>query len=119
MNKIELYKISAINAITLIGIGGYGYLQSSTPSPTSLIPVIIGLALLIMNGGIKKENKIIAHIAILLTLLILLGLIMPLFGAIGRSDNFAVLRVALMMATTVYAIIGFISSFIAARKSKK
>ena len=74
MNNIKTYQISALNAISLIILGGYGYFQSTAPSPTALIPVIFGVFLLLMNNGIKNENKIIAHVAVLLTLLILFGL---------------------------------------------
>ena len=71
-----------------------------------------------MNPGIKKDNKIIAHIAVLLTFVILLGLIMPLLGAVQRSDLGALLRVSTMLITTVFAMIGFIQSFKKARKDK-
>ena len=71
-----------------------------------------------MNPGIKKDNKIIAHIAVLLTFVILLGLIMPLLGAVQRSDVGALLRVLTMLITTVFAMIGFIQSFKKARKDK-
>ena len=71
-----------------------------------------------MNPGIKKDNKIIAHIAVLLTFIILLGLIMPLLGAVQRSDVGALLRVSTMLITTVFAMFGFIQSFKKARKNK-
>ena len=115
--QFKPYQISAFNAISLILIGGYGYLQSETPSPTALIPVVIGLILLVLNPGVKKENKVVAHIAVLLTLIILFGLLMPLNAAIGRSDNFAALRVLFMLLTTLLAIVSFVKSFIEARKN--
>ena len=116
MNQMKPYQISAINAISLISLGGYGYLQSETPSPTALIPVIIGVLLLLMNGGIKSENKVVAHIAVSLTLLILFGLTMPMLGAIDRGDNFAIMRCGIMIGTTVATMASFILSFINARK---
>ena len=58
---------SLLNAIVLIVIGGWGYFISG--SPTSLIPVAIGVALIFLNNGIKNSNKVIAHIAVLVTLL--------------------------------------------------
>ena len=110
---------SLINAILLIGLGLWGYLGSDTPSVTALIPVIIGVLLLVMNPGVKKENKIIAHIAVLLTLIILFGLIMPLRGALGRDDNGAVIRVVIMMLSTLLAMVSFVRSFIDARKKRE
>lgn len=110
--------ISLLNAIVLVAMGAWGYLGSDDPSPTALIPVGIGIALLAMNPGVRAHNKMIAHIAVLLTLLILFGLVMPMKGAIGRSDSLAIFRVATMIATTVLALVVFIKSFIDARRLK-
>lgn len=109
---------SLINALLLIGLGGYGYLSSDTPSMTALIPVIFGVGLLACNPGVRKENKVIAHIAVLLTLVVLLGLGMALKGAIGRENSGAIIRVSIMMASTVLAMVFFVRSFIAARKAR-
>ncbi len=119
MKNFLPYQVSAINAILLILIGSYGYLQSNTPSPTALIPVVFGIILLTMNKGIKTENKIIAHIAVTATLLILLGLIMPLKNALGNGDTGAILRVSVMLISTVFAMISFIKSFIKAKKERE
>jgi|TARA_B100000767_G_scaffold274630_1_gene308280 hypothetical protein len=119
MNKYLPYQISGFNALILIGIGAYGYFQSQTPSPTALIPVVFGILLLAMNSGVKSENKIIAHIAVTATLLILIGLLMPLKSAFGKSDIGAIIRVSVMLLTTILALISFIQSFIKARKERE
>ena len=54
-------KANILNSICLIGIGLWGYLESS--SGTAIIPVVFGCALLFCAPGLKKENKVIAHIA--------------------------------------------------------
>jgi len=110
---------SLINAVALVGLGLWGYLGSETPSTTALIPVIIGVLLLLMNGGVKKENKVIAHIAVVLTLLILIGLIKPMMGAMDRGDTMATARVAIMILTTIMAMFYFIKSFRDARKARE
>jgi len=112
------YLASMVNAITLIIFGVWGYLSSSDPSPTAFIPAGFGIILLFLNNGIKKENKVIAHIAVVLTLLVLIGLIMPLRGALGREDLAATLRVTLMILTTILALFTFVKSFIDARKKR-
>ena len=109
---------SLIHALALIGLGGYGYLSSDTPSVTALIPVVFGVLLLAMNRGVKNENKVIAHVAVLLTLLVVVGLIKPLTGAMGREDSASVGRVAVMLALGVYAMATFVKSFIDARKAR-
>ena len=115
---MKTHVVSLIHAIALIGLGGYGYLSSDSPSVTALIPVVFGVLLLAMNNGVKKENKVIAHIAVLLTLFIIIGLIKPLTGAMGRGDSGAVARVATMLVLGVLAMVSFVRSFIAARKAR-
>ena len=115
---MNAHTASLINSLILIAMGLWGYFGSESPSFTALIPVVFGVALLLMNNGIKKENKIIAHIAVVLTLLVAIALFMPLKGAFERSDNAAIVRVALMEASSIYALIFFIKSFIDARKNK-
>ena len=76
---------SLVNAVSLIGLSLWGYLASSSPSITALIPTFIGVVLIALNNGVKKENKVVAHIAVLLTLLILGGLVKErVFGLVFR-----------------------------------
>jgi hypothetical protein len=109
---------SMIHAVSLAALGAFGYFSSDTPSATALIPVVFGVILLALNSGIKKQNKVVAHIAVTLTLLIILGLGKPLQGAMGRSDSAAVSRIVVMLATGVIAMVSFIKSFKDARKAK-
>ena len=112
------YLASLINAILLIILGLWAYFGSDSPSFTALIPVIAGVILLLLNSGIRKENKTIAHIAVVITLLVLIGLIKPLTGALGREDTLALTRVIVMILSTLLALIIFIKSFIDARKNR-
>ena len=110
---------SFTNAVILIILSSWGYFSSDTPSITALIPAFIGIILLVCNASIKRENKAIAHIAVVLTLLILIGLIKPLTGAINRNDPTAIIRVCIMLISTLVALISFIRSFIKARKNRQ
>tara|TARA_B100001059_G_scaffold235599_1_gene281810 strand:+ start:5853 stop:6206 length:354 start_codon:yes stop_codon:yes gene_type:complete len=112
------HKISLINAVILILISSWGYFSSETPSKTALIPAFIGLIILLLNKGLKKENKAIAHIIVLLTLIVLIGLIKPLTGAVERNDDFAIIRVGIMIISTLIALILFVKNFIDIRKNK-
>ena len=114
---------SLVHAVALIGLGGFAYLSSESPSVTALISVVFGALLLAMNRGIKNENKVIAHVAVLLTLLITVGLVMPLRGAMNRGENgtcdfAAVSRVAVMLVLGLNAMVAFVRSFIASRKAR-
>ena len=107
-----------INAAVLIVMGAWGYFGSESPSPTALIPVVVGAILFVMTNSIRNHNKVVAHIAVLLTLLILVALIKPFTSAMGRADSMAMIRVGLMMLTSLIAMIAFVKSFIDARKEK-
>ena len=71
-----------------------------------------------MQWRIKKRNKTIAHIAVLITLIALLGLSMPLKAAISYERGVSVIRILLMIITGIIAMITFVKSFIQARKNK-
>ena len=109
---------SLLNAIILISMGLWGYFESESKAITALIPVIIGIILLLVNKGVKNENKALAHVAVLLTFLILLGLVKPLLGAFERENTYAIIRVLLMIISSLWAMISFIKSFISARKNR-
>ena len=111
------HKISFVNAITLISFGLWGYIDVDY-SPTALIPVIFGVIILILNPGLKRENKVIAHIVVLLTFLILGGLVKPLMSTLESGNTMGTTRVTLMMLSTLMALIVFIKSFIANRSKK-
>ncbi len=116
---MKVNTVSLINAITLLCLGLWGYIDSESKPVTALIPVLIGFILLLVNKGVKNQNKVIAHIAVLLTLLILIGLIKPLLGTIERENTYGIIRVSIMIISTLWAMVAFIKSFISARKEKK
>ncbi len=115
---MKAHTASLINSVILIGFGLWAYLGSEAPSKTALIPVIFGAVLLFLYKGVKKEDKIVAHIAVLLTLLILGGLVKPLTAAMGREDGLAIMRVSVMMLSTLVSLVFFIKSFVDVRRAR-
>ena len=115
---MKAYTVSLINSLVLVTMGLWGYFESDSRPITALIPVIVGIILVVINNGVKKENKIIAHIAVLLTLIITIGLIKPFLGSLEKANIIGTIRVSLMILSSLWAMIAFIQSFIAARKSK-
>lgn len=109
---------SLINAVILIGFGLWGYFGEDAHSKTAFIPVGFGVILIALYKGVKKEDKIVAHVAVLLTLLILIGLFKPLTGALGRDDGMAIMRVSVMIASTIVALFFFIKSFVDVRRAR-
>ena len=112
------FQANLINAAALIILGLWGYLGSETPSPTALIPVGFGIVFALATPPFKKDNKVVAHIIVLLTLLIIIALFKPLMGALDRGDTLAAVRVGIMILTSIIAMVIYIKSFIAARKAR-
>ena len=111
-------KIHLLNSFVLIAFGIWGYLAGG--SFTALIPFGFGLILLFLFRGVKNEDKIIAHIAVILTAIILIALIVqPLKVAIFSGDAGRIFRSSIMVLTSALAMISFIFSFIKARRSKE
>jgi len=113
-------KANLLNALTLIIMGGWGaYATQLESSWTPLIPVIGGLILLACQKGVAAENKMIAHIAVLVTLLLVLGVARPLMSAVGDGDTMGMVRTGAMVITGILAMVAFIGSFRAARKARE
>jgi len=105
-----------LNSVVLIIMGLWGYFE--TQSGTAFIPVGFGVALLLCTPGVKKENKIIAHIAVLLTLVILLAMLGMRLPKSIATGGMSLVRAIAMILTGVLSMIMFIRSFIAARKAR-
>jgi len=115
---MNAYTAHLINSVALILVGGWGYFATS--SKTALIPVLFGVVLLSLSNGVKMENKAIAHVVVVLTLLVFGALVSkPLISAINDGDTLGMIRVGLMSLTSLIALIFFIKSFIDARKARK
>ena len=111
------YLAALVNAILLVVLGIWGYIAGG--SLTALIPVVFGVILLILFPGVKKEAMVPAHIAVLLTLIVAVALFKPLGAAWVRSDGPAIFRTALMLISSVLALVSFIKSFRDVRRARK
>lgn len=115
-------KANFINALVLIIMPAWAFFtfEATDAKPhqsvTAFIPLFFGVILLLCQKGIRNENKVIAHIAVLITLIGLLGLFMPFKAAISEGRELSIFRVGSMILTGIIAMIMFIKSFIKARK---
>lgn len=115
---MNAYTAHLINSAALILIGGWGYFATS--SNTALIPVLFGVVLLSLSNGVKLENKAIAHVVVVLTLLVFGSLVAkPLLAAIKDGDTMGTVRVGIMVLTSLLALVYFVKSFIDARKARE
>jgi hypothetical protein len=112
------YQVNLLTAVTVIVMGLWAYLASDSPSPTSLIPSAFGVIFLLLHSGFKKENKIIAHIIVVLTLVLFFALFRPLSGVLNNGDTLGIFRVGAMMVVALLALVIYVKSFIDARRSK-
>jgi len=115
---MNAYTAHLINSVALILVGGWGYFATS--SNTALIPVLFGVVLLSLSNGVKLENKAIAHVVVVLTLLVFGALVAkPLMSALKDGDTMGTIRVGIMVLTSFLALVFFIKSFIDARKARE
>ena len=117
-------RANLINSISLIVVSLWGYFVVNANANewewTPLIPVVFGVILFLCNKGLKNEDKVIAHIVVVLTLVAIISLVVkPLQSALADNDGMGVFRVSIMIFTGLLAMITFVKSFIANRKSKQ
>ncbi|NJK83871.1 MAG: hypothetical protein HC912_08730 [Saprospiraceae bacterium] len=112
------FQINFLNALVLIALGLWAYLTADKASPTALIPVGFGAIFLIATPLFRKGNKIVIHIIVLLTLLLIVALFMPLKSRIDAADNLGIARVAAMIGVSAIAMIIYIKSFVDARRAR-
>ena len=115
---MKSFTASFYNAIILIVFGLWGYFSYDDASYTALIPVVAGVILLVLNRCIIRGNKLLTHVAVAVTLLMLFGLVKPLLGSIDREDSLAIARVSVMMLSTLLALTLFIREYVE-KMSKK
>ncbi len=119
---MKTYQANLLNSITLITMCLWAYLaydsvDGKEQNPTALIPLFLGVILLFCHNGLKKENKFIAHLAVIITLIAMVGVFLkPFLAAIDAGRDIGIFRTSLMLLTSLLAMITFIRSFIAARK---
>jgi|TARA_B110000467_G_scaffold159127_1_gene176275 hypothetical protein len=118
-------KMNLINALTLILLGLWGYIDVSNYKLativsfehwTALITVLFGIILLLCNKGIQNSNKAIAHVAVVLTLLVLIALVGKRLPISIDQGGVGLFRVLAMSLCSFIAFIAFIRSFIENRK---
>ena len=110
-----------LNAFILIAAGLYGYFGISGAdgqhSVTALIPAAFGLIFLLMHKGLVNHNKIIAHVIVVLTLLLLIMCFIR-FNTIAEWDAKKYIFFVCILSNLI-ALIAFIASFVNARKARK
>lgn len=109
-----------LNATVLVAAGIIGYFfiipESGVKAPTALIPAAFGLLFFVLHKGVATSNKIVAHIVVVLTALLLFVCVKQFFKIeVWGAKKYIFLA---CIVSNVIALIAFIGSFIDARKNK-
>ena len=94
--------LNLVNALVLVILGGWGYMEKG--SPTALIPVFIGAILWILTGKMRDGDKNASHWAAGLTLLVIIGLFSPVRREMALGDTMGLLRSLTMLGSSLLAM---------------
>ncbi|MEM1289038.1 MAG: hypothetical protein AAGH60_11860 [Pseudomonadota bacterium] len=119
MPKLTAATASLINAAILLIGGGFAYVFPTGNAWSAVWPATAGMVLLICHAGVQAENKVVAHIAVVLTLVVFVGLLPQLQTAFLARDLINTTRLVIMELSTLVALIFFIKSFRDARKPRE
>lgn len=112
--------VNFINGLVLIIAGLYGYFgitgNTGTASVTALIPAAFGVLLVVLSYFWKKAPKVVSHIAIVLTLLLLIMIINRFLKVETWSETKYIFLICIV--SNVLAMFVFIRSFVIARIKK-
>lgn len=117
MNKPHI--VNLIYSIFLIGTGITGfilrYLEAGDFQYTSLIPSLFGIVILLLTNGIRRQNKIISHVAVFLTLILAVFTLVMFIKNAGngfmetRKGVIFILTILSSFSVLIFYIIRFIS----------
>lgn len=114
--------VNLFTAFVLIAAGIFSYFSNPLRPPTALIGVGLGAILLVMTGALKKNNKIVAHIVVVLTLIF--GIMTASMALKSRNEqdlekrNRRMLVFGVMSATCLVATGFYVAGFIDKRKQR-
>lgn len=122
MKKVHIINLVYSVFLIIIGLLGFTlrYFEVGDFQFTSLIPLFFGVILISMTNGIKNQNKIISHLAVLLTAILFLMCVIMFIKNINGDTflNRKTIIFLLISVASIIVIIAYISRFKAARKLK-
>lgn len=120
-NSMKAASANLLNAIVLIAAGIIGYFfigaADGSQSPTALIPAAFGVLFLLFHKGVAAGNKVISHIVVMLTL-VLLVMCITRFVKTEEWGAKKYLFLACVLSNAL-AMVAFIKSFIDARRNRQ
>lgn len=114
------HKVNLVFSIFLIAIALFGlfarYLDEGDWQITAMIPAVFGVVLLPMTGGIKRDSRIIGHIAATVVVILFISMIAMFFREGGLMLTRKNVIFQLITLFSIYYIIINIRYFIRRRK---
>lgn len=120
----KLYRVNLIYSVLVIAAGIFGllarYFEQGDWKFTALIPAIFGVVLLSMTGGMRKHNRIVAHLVVVLTLLlaVMVTVMMSLNLGDGGGIDRKIAIFIVILAASIVALGYYVASFVAARRKE-
>lgn len=118
---MKVASANLLNAMVLIAAGIIGYFFIRAPdgsqSMTALIPAAFGVLFLIFHKGVAAGNKVISHIVVVLTLILLVMCIIRFV----KTEEWGAKRYIFLACifSNALAMVAFIKSFIDARRNRQ
>jgi hypothetical protein len=119
---MSMPSVTRVVGFLLVLLGVVGYVGTGMASVTALIPAMVGALFLILAMAARspQARKHVMHAAVALALLLVLGVVPRIIGAInaGETTRPAVLaQIAMAALLLVYVLLG-VKSFIDARRAR-
>ena len=113
------YKANLLNGIVLLIVGILGYFSITSNangefSPTVFIAPAFGLIFLLLTPGMKKENKVVSHLIVLLTFLLGAMLLIMFIKRLSTGSSITepgMMRFLIMIISCFTAMVVFVGSF--------
>ncbi len=117
------YKANLLNGIVLLIVGVLGYFSITSNSNTEFSPTVFiapafGLLFLLLTPGMKKENKVVSHLIVLLTFLLGAMLMIMFIKRLSTGSSITepgMMRFLIMIISCFTAMVVFMGSFRKAR----
>ena len=116
MNR-HIALLRLLNAVTLVIGGLWAYFGSLTPSPTALIPSGIGLVLIALYAGVRRQNMVAIAGSFGATMIVTIPMLLILRGLILRGEVIPIMRAGMMCTSCIIALVGLMLYYLKQKKS--
>lgn len=103
-----VHYVNLINIAALVGLS-YWQIDVNNRYPWLIMPLLFGIMMLPMNNSLRDKNKQVIKVATVLTLLAFFPLVYASIHVFEMKVTDDILRVSVMLVTTVLSLIGLVN----------